>query len=286
VTTDLPRFDINGILRRRDRIVDRVIVPRIGELLQLDALQQMTAELQRVLPSGITRATLFESIRHIAGRTVQRPNGTALAWRLAGNIPRLREGVPASPWSAQLTEEWVPLQILRATPCRNQRNRIGYNYEFRVLAGSPCPMRLTAFWAKELSRAMARRMGFSKPWGHFPYKHAVDLVGLRLLGQLDPQRSTTSPAFYEVACPAAFQKWNRDHVLRVRCRVDPCPRGWTHSCRTCLVGYANCPAATHPQDYVRGFCAICGNPDVWFDPAAAVGRCIQCHTRELMKRFD
>lgn len=238
------------------------------------------------LPTGIHLDTVYESIRHIAGKEITTAGGLQLCWRIAGNIPRLKAGVPAAPWASQRDNEWIPLQILKATPSRNARGRRGYTYDFRVLAGSPCTMKITSFWNAELVRAMARKMGFSAPWHSYPFRHGVELVGLRLLGEVDRLRSQFAPAFYEVAVPQSFVQWNRRNVLRVRCRVDPCPRRYNHACRMCAVGYEECPAATHRQNYFQQFCVACGTENAWFDPDMSTERCMDCHAKDLARMSD
>jgi len=287
VSEDLPRFDLNGIYRRRNRLVERCVQPRLDQRMGGEDVHALVAAIRGNLPSGISRDTVFESVRYLAGRVLSLKEGTELCWRIAGNIPRLKAGTPATPWTAQREKEWIPLQIIRAVPYRNQRNKIGYNYDFRVLAGSPCPMKVTAFWDRNLARMVAVRMGFSK-WmsGAYPYHHGTELVGLRLLGELDPLRSQYAPTFYEVAVPGSLSKWNRDNVLKVRCRVDPCPRGFTDACRQCAVGYQECLAATHRRNYIQQFCSKCGKDAVWFDLDLSPERCMNCQTKELLRKVE
>lgn len=285
MSQDLPRFDMKRIYQRRDRLVARCIQSRIGQVIQSDELASLVTALRTYLPDGITRDAVYESTRYLAGKPLTLKAGFELCWRLAGNTDKLQDG-PVPPWATQTEPEWVPLQIIKAVPFRNQRGAPGYNYDFRVLAGTPCPMRIQAFWGRDLARMAAIRMGFSK-WhsGQYPYNGGPELVGLWLAGQIDPLRSVHVPTFYEIAVPTTFVGRNRIEVLKTRCRVTPCPRGFTHACRVCAVGYQNCPAATHRQDYVQRFCPLCGNEQVWFDPELTSERCINCHTKELMKAY-
>lgn len=277
---------MKGIYRRRDRLMERCVSPRLDDRMVGQELHALAAAVRGNLPSGISRDTIFESVRYLAGKTLTRKEGLELCWRLAGNIGLLREGVPVGPWTAQTRKEWVPLQILRCVPLRNQRGRVGYNYDFRVLAGTPCPMKIQAFWSRDLMRMVAFRIGFSnRRSGQYQFHHGTELVGLRLLGELDPTRSQYSPTFYEVAVPSSFTKWNRDNVLRVRCRVEPCPRGFTHACRQCAVGYAECPAGTHRQNYVQRFCTTCGE-NKWFDLDLTNERCMDCQHKDLLRKID
>lgn len=277
-----PRFALAEIERRRDRIYEEVMQQRVGERLQLEQLQTLTNELRRLLPARIAYDTVFESVRHLLGAPLTELEAAATAWRLAGNVPKLRAGEPASPWTRQNCNEWVPLQILRVDAHKSPRGKHGAMLRCRALAGSPCPSTLTAFWTHSLTKAMAIRLGFSRPWGRYPYRGQLDLVGLRFLGELDRLRSQHAPVFYEVTVPPVLTSWNREHVLKVRCRVDPCPRGYIHQCAACAVGYVNCPAGTHRLDFIKQFCPICGD-DAWFDPEIARDRCRDCHNKERLR---
>lgn len=285
--SDLPVFNLVNVFRCRDLLLTRCVHPRLGQRLEGQVLHSLASALRDQLPNGISRDSIYESVRYLAGQVLEPRNGVELCWRLAGNIDRLKSGVAVCPWTMQPAVEWVPLQILRCQPGRNRRNKLGYNFSFRILAGSPCPMQITAFWSRELCNMLARRLGFSR-WleGRYPYRNAVELVGLRLLGELTPERSQQAPGFYEVAVTPSLKKWNVENVLQVRCRVQPCPRGYTGACNLCVIGYKECPAATHRENFVSRFCAICGTENAWFDPESTMDRCINCHHKELTRKVD
>ena len=284
---DLPVFNLTKVFRCRDLLLTRCIPARIGQRLEGEALHSLVAALRANLPNGISRDAVYESVRYLAGQILEPQASMELCWRLAGNVDRLKAGLSVCPWTMQVASEWVPLQILRCQPGRNRRNKLGYNFSFRVLAGTPCPLKITAFWSRELCGMLATRLGFSR-WrdGRYPYRGATELVGLRLLGEVTPAKSAQSPGFYEVAVPGSLKKWNVENVLQVRCRVKPCPRGYLGACSACVVGYKECPAATHKENYVSRFCVMCGTENAWFDPESTMERCINCHHKELTRKVD
>ena len=50
---------------------------------------------------------------------------TMLAWRLAGNLPRLQQGTPVNPWASQREDEWVPAQTLQVSRRETIRASLG-----------------------------------------------------------------------------------------------------------------------------------------------------------------
>ena len=283
--TERPSFNLAEIIRRRDRIFRRVMEPLVGQTINGDSLDQMAVDLRRVLPDGATRDAIFESVRYLAGRQLTHVSAYQLAWRLAGNLPRLREGHPVGPWSVQHEDEWVPVQVLRCFPARDNRDRLGNEFSFRVLAGSSCPMRIRAFWKKRVVRFVAARVGFSQPWGDYPFHKAEQLVGLRFLALVEVAKSRSLPEFHEIECPQSLIDWNRKNVLRLRLRVggEKCPQGWRHECHRCAVGYEECPAATHRLNYEVGSCTQCGHDNVPFDPEEESLYCISCNRRNRLR---
>jgi len=280
---DLVTVSIPTVERRRDAILTRVLTARIGQLVQVD---QLANSILAELPAGVTYDTAFESVRYLAGKPLQQGEAIRLAWRLAGNLDRLRTGQSVPPWSAQRTDEWVPMQVLKVVRTKNSKGKPGVMVTTRVLAGTPAPMKLMTFWNTGVAKYISSLIGFSKPWGAYGYRSAEELTGLRFYGLLDAERSRDKPEFHEVRCPDSMQKWNRDHVLRLRLRAGQnCPQGFTHRCTQCAFGYDQCPAGTHPKTYTLGDCSKCQSTDTLFDPDDATTiYCIKCAYIERMAK--
>jgi hypothetical protein len=283
---DHPAFNVRAVEQRRDKLVIDVFNHYQGHLIVGERLDQLTAALHRTLPGGIARDTVFESIRYLAGQQLGSAEGLRLAWRLAGNLDRLREGQAVLPWANQARDEWVPLQFLRSLPSRNNYDVRGITYTLRVLAGTSCPMRVTVFWKKQIVRMAASKVGFSQPWGKYPFHRSSELVGLRMMGLVVAARSQSQPAVYNFDCPDSMVQWNREHVLyqRFRAKGHPCPQNWSHPCHRCVVGYDQCPAGTHYRTFERGTCDACGHADQMFDPELNSVHCINCTIRERLRK--
>lgn len=282
-----PSFNVREIDRKREVILQR-IDRFVSETMEGGRLDELAHALRGALPSGATYDAVFESIRYLAGHKLETLEAYRLAWRLAGNVPTLRTGKAVLPWSVQQQDEWVPLEVTRSVLSKDHRGRPGYDFVFRVLAGSPCPLKIRTFWRSGVAQYVARRIGFSAPWGKYPFTRSTQLVGLRLLGKIEAELSHGRPEFHEIACPQSLVKWNRVNVLQLRLRVAgaQCPRGWAHLCHKCAIGYDQCPAATHYRTYQKDSCMGCGQADRLFDSEDPSPNCIDCARKQRMRRTN
>lgn len=284
MTSQKLSFPIGAILAHRDRLVRRAFRPMGPIMLRGQFLDELVGRVMGLLPDDIRHDPVFESLRYLSGKKLTDTESLAAAWRIAGNVPRLRRGLPAPPWAVQTEKEWVPLEVISGKPFRNQWNRIGSFFEFRVLAGTPCPMKISAFWSAELCRMVSRRLGFSSPWHHYPFKSPMEFVRLRCVVLIDPGLSRLKPAFkdFHEEPPASIIIWNRK-VLKIRKRIRPCPRQWTHPCHKCAIGYENCIGGVHRLNYKRRTCLSCGK-EAYFDDDLSTDRCLSCQHRLLLQR--
>jgi hypothetical protein len=244
----------------------------------------LVADVMEVLGGrGIGRRVVEDSLAVLIDRPLTEPLVRETAWRLAGNVPRLRRGLPVYPWAGQDAPEWVPLQLTAAILAVNARGRRGCDFGAIALAGSYCPGKLDRWWSREQCGFLARELGFStSPSGKMRYQHPYQLVGLRLLGLFEPERCRDGrPGFHRIAATSALVAHNK-RVLRRRFRIDPCPYNFIHDCHRCAIGYkgaAGCPAATHARTYVAAACPGCGQADMPFDLDLPGTLCVACATR-------
>lgn len=278
----LPSFNIAAINTLRDRIVERVFIPRYNESPQGSQFEYLVDDLCAALPPGIKRDTVFETCRQLLDIELKPQLSLEFAWRLAGNVNALKAGKPVRPWASQVEDEWVPLQIVRVELGRNQYDELGHFVAIRVLAGSPCPKIIRRFFSRKFSNAMARRLGFSRRQGHYPFNDTLQFVNLRFLGKIEVDKCRDEPKYGAVQCPQSMVDFNRD-LLKLRLHITPCPRGYIHPCHQCVIGYATCPAGTHRLDYVKDFCHGCST-DAFFDPDSKSDRCVQCSVKANLKK--
>ncbi len=208
--------------------MDRVFYPRLRTTPQGDDLVALTADLAAALPQ-VPRDPLFETVRQLAGVELTPQLCLRFAWRVVGNIERLQAGQSIREWQVQFGDEWVPLQILTASPTRNQREELGFVFTFRVLAGWPCALIVDRFWSRRFCYVLSRQLGFTRRTGKLPYTDGRQLVNLRLLGKIEAAKSLQRPFFQELHCPPNCREHNQ-RLLAKRLRLEPCPQNFTHAC--------------------------------------------------------
>lgn len=268
------KFSYAGVLKRRDRLLSQAINPYIDAKIVGDTVYDMYNDLLAALPDTVVQSAVFDSIRIYAGTTLQLPDAKALAWRLAGNVDQLVEGVPVLPWSGQVSDERVPVIVEAVTPF-TKKDAAGVMLQCRAVAGSPCPMIFSQFLSSTSCAAVARTIGFSASWGPYPYSNPLYFSKLLFFAHVEAEKSRTAPVFSKVSATSSMVKMNREKI-EVRCRARPCPKGYEHACAVCWVGHDNCYAAVHARTYVSRYCHTC-NSDRFFDPAVKSDKCIQCH---------
>jgi hypothetical protein len=276
-------FSYQRILARRDKIVTTALHPYIDRTLTGSTPQDVCKDILDVLPASVSEGAVFESIRILAGTKLTRKHAGELAWRLAGNIDKLQDGVPVFPWTQQLSDERVPVLLEAMQPMR-KKNVPGYLFHCRAVAGSSCPMVFTQFISLSSCRGIAETLGFSKPWGPYPYRTPVNFVNLLFYAHVEVAKSKTQPGFSKVSASSSMLRENREKI-EVRCRTKPCPQQFTHPCAFCWVGYDNCEFAVHPITYVVRECPTC-NASGWFNPGEASLTCQQCRHKMFQGEFD
>ena len=274
---DFKTYSIKRVIRLRNRLRNETAIPYYSCTVEGADFNQFVRSFHRALPSGIPLDTKYESMRYLAGVELSADRINDLSWRLAGNTDLLKEGVPVRPWTTQHSEEWVPLQILKAIPRRNTGERFGCMFCFQVLAGTSCPLQVYRFWGNDACYAISQHIGFTPHWLSYPYKHPAHLVGMRFYALVEPNLCREHPGFFRVESTPSFEAHNKA-ILKYRVKqphAAHCPRGFEHECHKCIIGYTSCPGGTHKEDYVEGVCPNCG-PDQWFDPEAGSDLCVAC----------
>lgn len=274
----LPVYHINSIMELRSKLVERLIL-FYGQIMMGKTLQEVTEAVAELLKCDPVVAA--DSLIDIYGRTLARQDWAMTAWRLAGNHARLRSGRAVPPWTNQLEDEWVPLQVEDVVRRTRQRDKApGVFVTFQCLAGTPCPSRVTRFWTLPFVRYLKTVFGFSrfsdlpeirhlrgKPQVHnLPFSDPSELSRLRVWGLFEPSTCNPGrPSFRQVFNSNTFKSgWNRELLVLRTHLIDRCPRGYMHSCHSCHVGFSECPAGCHRHTYEIRRCLLC-DKDRWCD---------------------
>lgn len=273
------RFNLKAVFRQREKIF-LALKPYVDAVLSGQVFNDLFDDLYKSLPDTVSHDAVFESTRVLAGHTLTRREAAEFSWRLAGNMSELIAGRPVVPWSRQIRDEWVPVQIIRVDTAQ-RNNRHGYVFHCRALAGSPCTMVFEQFLSKGSCAAIARIAGFSRT---MPYSSALHFANLRMWVELEAERSAEMPQFQQVDCTSAMRAYNKK-LIGIRTRAFPCPRNFAHPCEHCELGYADCPAAIFPLRLERKFCPCCEEDNVYFDPARNTEACMSCAQTGATKKI-
>jgi len=268
-----PPFSYTRLRQYRDRLADRALRPYIDAMVGGETLRDICRDVLNELPNSIVSAAVFDSIRALAGTTLTRSAANTLAWRLAGNIEKLKDGAPVLPWTRQLEDELVPVCVEGVRPYK-RKTTSGYILTCRAVGGSPCPMSFTQFFSQNSCRAISQTLGFSAPWGAYPYTTAMHFLNLLFFAHIDAERSREQPSFSTVSVSSSMFRDNRG-LIEVRTRARPCPDGYEHSCVHCWLGADDCMFATHRRTYTTRYCDAC-QTDAFFDPSDNGFLCVRC----------
>lgn len=288
------RYVISQVLTLRNRLFEQVAGTFLDQIVQGSRFVDLVQLVIDNLPQSVIVDAVEESLRHLAGRRLNREVLYETCWRLAGNLPRLARNLAVMPWTSQTQPEWSPLQIERARRARNKRMAFGCLYNMRIVAGTCCPLIIQKFWTMRFLRFVASDFGFSKPWMRtasgspkYPFVAPEQFVLLRFSARIDPELSSrqNGPMFSAINLPSSLLTWNHEQLKR-RARVDvgySCPAAYPDDfdCHRCPHGYrTTCRAAVHPFEYEFKVCPRC-HEEAPFDDFISRTVCVVCHNEQV-----
>lgn len=277
---NVPRYNIAAVMAHTDRLhqaLDRFT----GQFLRGEAYERFSETLcAELLANDIGDSKTIElSCRPVLGKILDDKTLNTFCWRISGNLDNLRNFRPVTEWVGQISDEWMPLEIVDCNPVPNTK-KPSFSVVFRVLAGSAASMLCRKVWSKRFFFFVSRSIGFTRPDKKHPFKDPSQFVGLRLFGLFEGGKSSihTGPLFEKVYIPSGLLGYNKILIAK-RARTYPgfsCPAGFNHPCHLCFVGYDRCPMGTHPRTYEKRECQSCGEVS-WFDPKNSTNKtCVNC----------
>jgi hypothetical protein len=293
------RYVVGQILQRRDRLFSQ-LKGFADKRITDDVLLELVAGVCRGMPVSVRKHFVSQSLFELIGEVPNRETLFNTFWRLSGNLPKLMSGAPSHPWNGQKGSELVPAQILEVNLVR-RFGELAYSILFQFLAGSACPLRSHQYWSPKKVSFLASRKddsgyGFmfsrrtgsrSKRVSKYPYSDARQLVGMRCLALLDPEKSEDGPDFQEIRFSSSVSLHNRE-LLKKRARLDEgysCPESFppTQTCHTCYIGQDKCSAACHRKTYDIDFCDKC-DQQAYFDTEDLSSYCVNCAAEVRKKK--
>jgi hypothetical protein len=300
-------YNIARVLALRDRLTEDLVVHFSQEEGSPRLLDSVVPVVLKHLPGKIDPSVLRDSLVDLIGRPLERGLLRLVAWRLAGNLARLKRSKAALPWLRQTVQETSPALILHVERLTREQGKqpgkqqgaqkeSGGRLTFEVLAGSQAGLRLRKYWSLRFASKHRKVFGFARnsrrpeklsPTQPFlGFEDLRQLAGLRLSLQFSPESCRDGLDFDGFSCPPAALEHNRK-LLLLRTRVElPCPASFSHPCHLCWVGSERCRAACHPVSFVQQPCLECQRVDAYFDPAVRRALCVDCAARKPVDRRD
>lgn len=270
------RFNISRIFKQRDNFFQTIRTYIDLEIVST-TFTDFVNDLYRGMPKHISHDAVFESCRAIAGEILTRKTAAEFAWRLAGNVDALADGRPVIPWTRQIRDEWVPVQITHVDPT-TRRGKFGYLFRCRALAGTYCPFTFEQFFSRGSCTAISRLVGFSRT---LPYTNPSYLTGLRMLAYVEASKSIEQPQFQQFDCSPSMRAFNKK-IIEIRTRRRPCPRNFDRECAQCPVGADQCKASIFLRGLEQRYCAKC-NKVTHFDLTRSDELCLGCWTAKKLR---
>ena len=291
----LPKYNINRILKLKAKLSKAIELEYHGFTHTAEAFDVFVNHVSSLLP-GVRRDVVYESMRVYAGIPLLDKQLKDLAWRLAGNLGRLKEGKPVYPWSTLPEDEWVPVQVRSVHKYRyrwknDAKNfgRHGAAYKLLVLGGYPAGHEFEKEMSDGTTFFHRVDLGMDKygndptdiyhePKERYPLVDVTELTSMRFMVWLTGKLCIPEFNFDTLQCPASMRKWNRDLTKRRNRKNFNCPFGYQlpeHPCYKCAKGYSTCPVACHPVNYVKMHCTKCGK-ERYCDPARPGQVCVPC----------
>lgn len=281
----MPRMpSLQTIQRLKAKLESDVdVIAFIGWPLTGSVYHDFVETVHNVLPDGIDVTTVSKSLIDLLGKELSEELLQPVAWRLAGNVRRLRDGIPATVWTRQQVDEWVPLLVKEVKLTHSRLGKPEAELITKAVAGSPASMPISLTWSRKFCHARSRHVGFTPGWGKLPYRHPYEFVGLRLTGMVSAEESNGHPVVSKVLDdePSSVVNYNR-RIISARLRRPEsgftCPKEYEHPCHLCPIGYDDCPVGTHPNTFVMRYCTTC-KQDNWSDPGRRGKVCVDCAAR-------
>jgi hypothetical protein len=286
----LRTYVLDRVFNRRERLV-QLALPLVGSTLDAANFPEFVRQLGRGL-QGVPLDLVRESVLHTAGRPLTLPSLATEAWRLAGNLERLREYHAVPPWNRQVADEYVPCQVLGVTMEERERRRFA-ELTLQVLAGTPAGLQLKKTWSSKFVALLSKSLGFAPSWtGSLYFTTPLQLPGLQFYVLLEQRLCGAGPDFEKLWThersrrirPASCLVHNRQ-LLALRERTTsryPCVAGLAPNipCYRCYAGLDRCPLATHARTFPTQFCHFCSREEL-FDLDLSTRMCRHCFQRRL-----
>lgn len=280
-------LSVASVLKQRDRIVAG-LYGYPGSILEGSTLDSLIADICSAIKFQPSSSTMLETVKPLLGQELSDESIRKLAWRIAGNIDRLKANKPVLLWLPKPEIEWAPIQFVSGKriwreATAKRKAEVAYIFVMRILSGSAAAETIKKIWSSRFCYIASRHLGFTRTSGDYPFSDPMEFVSLRCTIAIDPVHCKDGEiGFEKIGGRDSLIKWNRK-IMSLRQREGfKCPENYDLPCYLCWHGYNYCPAACRRIDLVRKPCAGCSTG--WFDPDYPDDKfCIDCVTKSGVK---
>jgi len=299
----IPIISLYEVLRWRRKFGDVLVPDFVAEDMDCATLDAAAKAVSRPLdksrnrpiPDEIARfdkVNAFPAVREtltaaVGGRVLSPELAEHVIARMAGNVIILKSGTPITPWTSQMTPEWVIGMVRSVKEYRTPRRHIrGVMVTFYIVSGGPADETLTQFFTNNAFRRLAYRIGILKRRSQ-QILHPRELVRTYLLLKIRPGHDLHAEKYME---RESLNKRNKARVAKRRDYKKVCPLSgdvraqigdWP--CHFCHMGYDSCPLGTHRRDYIPSPCP--GGHKGYYDPKQTNGYCLHCRAKRWLSKF-
>jgi hypothetical protein len=300
-------YSLPKIFEARRKILEEIFLPYYEAVLTGELFMRVVQAVHLQAVQSTELSAVVETCRSLAGHALTRAAAEEVAWRIAGNLQRLRAGEAVPPWTGYTPVEWVPIVLLRVrkrfrsfratskqyaaeADAHGMVHRRGVRVRFQVVGGLAAGRCFEQFWTQDYCETIKAAFGFAKRnrarytrvvsrRPSYPFLDAREFYAMWLMVRLEPARCQTDALRFDAckATPATLQR-NRD-LIQLRLRDDyVCPEGYDVTavpCHECTLGREQCVAACHAYTFVLVHCARCGQT-AHCDPEDGTQFCIDC----------
>jgi len=273
-----PAFNYKRWQDRRARVYAACISNAylLGQVLDPDTFTALVMLLRRTLKmKQAHESAIRDSLLEFGGAELTEEACDRIAVRIAGGYDEIRSGKSIiSSNTVPPKGAWMPIEVaeMRFDAVRNYKARV--KMTALILTGALSSKMFTQLMpAKATSVFFANNLG----WGKFdPRPTHSELVQMKFTGlvvddkrnglQVDEYKCTAS----QLAVNKKLREW----------RGEPCILDHRYQCKTCPIGYSQCPRGTHRYTWVPRLCPRCKDERAIFDPAEPYMKiCLLCRSK-------
>lgn len=254
------RWKVKTILERRDGIVS-VVAPFTDVKMNPEVADGSATEIESYLGWFGTKYPIRNTLLLHTDDVFTASKWRQLAWQIAANEQRLRQGIPLTPFSPNGVTQWVVSEIVGISPSSLANGAEATEIEFLVLTGVNAGFRFKEKLTEPALHSMSRDIGYNRKNKYdgqainlFGFKLAVKIADGRIERFFCPDKIKAENRLKirlrrrDVVMEEYDPDFNNDGTPRTRFPLQyGCPYKFEHPCWECDKTTSQCPASYKDQ---------------------------------------